>query len=222
MRMPTQFGSQQMLGQFVSALAARGAAPSPRHPASIETATTSFTRFLRMAAPFKSDRLPWTRGLQKVERELPGLPRLRLKKSRFGPHESQKHARAPHPVLIASVLGGKTRFRIRRRVDSSRAASCPMPPTLRMASCEIQLASTDGCPAVQYNPPSGDFHLDILTRLGEAFQFEDLEAERIDLDGLRVSVASPRTLYRMKRNTVRPKDWGDAEALRRRFRLEED
>ena len=77
-------------------------------------------------------------------------------------------------------------------------------------------------PAVQYNPPSGDFHLDILTRLGEAFQFEDLEAERIDLDGLWVSVASPRTLYRMKRNTVRPKDWGDAEALRRRFRLEED
>lgn len=77
-------------------------------------------------------------------------------------------------------------------------------------------------PAVQYIPPEGDFHLDILTRLGEAFRFEDLEAIRIDLGGLSVSVASPRTLFRMKRGTVRPKDWADAEALRRRFHLEEN
>jgi hypothetical protein len=77
-------------------------------------------------------------------------------------------------------------------------------------------------PAVQYIPPTGDFHLDILTRLGEAFRFADLESVRIDLDGQQVWVASPRTLYRMKRGTVRPKDWGDAEALRRRFDLEED
>lgn len=76
-------------------------------------------------------------------------------------------------------------------------------------------------PAVQYNPPEGTFHLDILTRLGEAFRFQDLEAIRIDLDGQLVSVASPRTLYRMKKGTIRPKDWGDAEALRRRFKLEE-
>jgi hypothetical protein len=69
---------------------------------------------------------------------------------------------------------------------------------------------------------TSDFHLDILTRLGEAFQFRDLEVTRIELDGQMVSVASPRTLYRMKRGTVRPKDWGDAEALRRRFELEED
>ena len=82
--------------------------------------------------------------------------------------------------------------------------------------------SPGGLSAVQYNPPSGEFHLDILTRLGEAFQFQDLEAVRIDLDGVPVSVASPQTLYRMKRDTVRPKDRGDAEALRRRFRLEGD
>ena len=31
-------------------------------------------------------------------------------------------------------------------------------------------------PAVQYVPPAGDFHVDILTRLGEAFRFEDLES----------------------------------------------
>ncbi len=77
-------------------------------------------------------------------------------------------------------------------------------------------------PAVQYNPPEGELHLDILTRLGEAFSFQDLEAIRVDLDGQLVSVASPRTLYRMKKGTIRPKDWGDAEALRRRFNLEDE
>jgi hypothetical protein len=77
-------------------------------------------------------------------------------------------------------------------------------------------------PAVQYVPPTGDFHLDILTRLGEAFRFADLEPVRVDLDGQPVWVASPHTLYRMKKGTIRPKDWGDAEMLRRRFKLEED
>ena len=77
-------------------------------------------------------------------------------------------------------------------------------------------------PAVQYVPPEGTFHLDILTRLGEAFRFEDLEAIPIDLEGQLVSVASPKTLYRMKKGTGRPKDWGDAEAQRHRFHLEDD
>ncbi|HXO29875.1 MAG TPA: nucleotidyl transferase AbiEii/AbiGii toxin family protein [Thermoanaerobaculia bacterium] len=77
-------------------------------------------------------------------------------------------------------------------------------------------------PAVQYVPPEGDFHLDILTRLGEAFHFTDLEAVRVDLDGQLVWVASPRTLYRMKKDTVRARDRGDAELLRRRFNLEGD
>ena len=77
-------------------------------------------------------------------------------------------------------------------------------------------------PAVQYVPPDGAFHIDILTRLGEAFRFEDLESERIDFDGLEVSVVTPATLYRMKKGTVRPRDRGDAERLRERFGFEED
>lgn len=77
-------------------------------------------------------------------------------------------------------------------------------------------------PAVQYVPPEGDFHVDILTRLGEAFRFEELESERIDLDGLDVSVVTPATLYRMKKSTVRPQDQGDAERLRERFGFGKD
>jgi hypothetical protein len=77
-------------------------------------------------------------------------------------------------------------------------------------------------PAVQYVPPEGSFYVDILTRLGEAFRYEDIASQRIDFAGLAVNVATPAVLYRMKKSTVRPKDWGDAEALRRRFGLSED
>lgn len=77
-------------------------------------------------------------------------------------------------------------------------------------------------PAVQYVPPAGAFHLDILTRLGEAYAFDQLESERVEFGGLQVSVVTPRTLYRMKKSTVRPQDWGDAARLQQRFGLEDD
>lgn len=76
-------------------------------------------------------------------------------------------------------------------------------------------------PAVQYIPPSGTFHLDLLTRLGNAFSFTDLAVERLPFDGLTVSVVSARTLYLMKRDTVRLKDKADAALLKERFGIEE-
>ena len=76
-------------------------------------------------------------------------------------------------------------------------------------------------PAVQYVPPSGNFHIDVLTRLGELFDFASLESERVDLDGVMVTTVTPATLYRMKKGTVRPKDWGDAQRIARRFGLKE-
>jgi hypothetical protein len=76
-------------------------------------------------------------------------------------------------------------------------------------------------PAVQYVPPSGTFHIDVLTRLGELFDFSSLESERVDFDGVSVSTVTPETLYRMKKGTVRPKDWGDAQRIARRFGLKE-
>ena len=76
-------------------------------------------------------------------------------------------------------------------------------------------------PAIQYVPPHGDFSLDILARLGEAFSFETLESEELLVDGIRIVVATPEMLYRMKKDTVRPQDRVDAAALRQRFNLEE-
>jgi hypothetical protein len=77
-------------------------------------------------------------------------------------------------------------------------------------------------PAVQYVPPEGAFYVDILTRLGEAFRFEGLETQRLPFEGLLVTVVTPRQLYLMKKDTVRPRDRMDAEALRRKFGLPDD
>jgi len=76
-------------------------------------------------------------------------------------------------------------------------------------------------PAVRYYPPSGDLYFDVLTRLGETASFETVDAEIKEVAGVRVSVATPTALYRLKRGTVRPKDWQDAAALRERFQLED-
>ena len=67
----------------------------------------------------------------------------------------------------------------------------------------------------------GAFRIDIVTRLGEAFRFADLELERVPFQDLTVNVVSPRTLFIMKKDTVRPQDRADAEILRRRFNLEQ-
>ncbi|HXZ44885.1 MAG TPA: nucleotidyl transferase AbiEii/AbiGii toxin family protein [archaeon] len=77
-------------------------------------------------------------------------------------------------------------------------------------------------PAIQYVPPAGDFWIDIVARLGEAFRFADIESEDLVVDGVRVRVATPRMLYRMKKNTVRPQDRLDAQILAERFDLREE
>lgn len=76
-------------------------------------------------------------------------------------------------------------------------------------------------PAVQYTPPHGGYSMDILSRLGEAFRFEDIEAEDVMVQGVRARVATPRMLFLMKKDTIRPQDRMDAETIRNRFGLEE-
>ena len=88
-----------------------------------------------------------------------------------------------------------------------------------------QITAEDLCgdyPSIRYGPPEGSLYLDILTRLGEATHFSDLQYEEKVVEGVRVRVATPRTLYRMKRGTVRPIDHADALALRSAFDLEKE
>ncbi len=77
-------------------------------------------------------------------------------------------------------------------------------------------------PAIEYIPPEGNYSIDFLSRLGEAFRYDTIESEDIVLDGIRVHVATPGMLYRMKKDTVRPQDRLDAEILRQHFGLKEE
>jgi hypothetical protein len=77
-------------------------------------------------------------------------------------------------------------------------------------------------PAVRYGPPDIDLFIDFLTRLGEAFSYGTVESQAAELEGVPIRVVTPRQLYAMKRHTVRPKDWGDAAALRQEFSLPEE
>jgi len=87
-----------------------------------------------------------------------------------------------------------------------------------------EISAGDLCgeyPAVRYLPPDG-FGFDILSRLGEAFRFEDLEIEARDYSGVPVKVVTPRTLWRMKKDTSRPSDRFDAAVLAERFGFREE
>jgi len=72
-------------------------------------------------------------------------------------------------------------------------------------------------PAVRYGPPDDSISIDILTKLGEAFLYKDLEAELIEAPNLTVRVATVKTLIRMKKDTVRMQDKADVNALLTRF-----
>jgi hypothetical protein len=87
---------------------------------------------------------------------------------------------------------------------------------------EIQAADLAGeYPVVQYGTPDG-IRIDILSRLGEAFAFDDLRSRAYDYGDVRVVAATPETLYAMKRDTVRLQDKADAERLRRKFGLKDE
>ncbi len=89
--------------------------------------------------------------------------------------------------------------------------------------CIDEITAADLCgdyPAVRYGPPTGSLYLDILNRLGEAVRYEDLEVAVVEIEGVPIRVVAPRSLYAMKKGTVRPLDHVDAEALYRTFRLE--
>jgi hypothetical protein len=87
------------------------------------------------------------------------------------------------------------------------------------------ISANDVCgeyPTIRYGPPGEDFVIDLLSRLGEAFRYEDLESQVIDVEGVKVPIATPRTLYRMKKDTLRPIDHADAATLKEKFRIEDE
>jgi hypothetical protein len=84
---------------------------------------------------------------------------------------------------------------------------------------EITLEELSAYPVIRYGTPDG-FYIDIMTRIGEAAEYEDLKWEEFEYLGTPIRIAVPETLFELKRDTVRPKDKVDAaflsELIRRR------
>lgn len=74
---------------------------------------------------------------------------------------------------------------------------------------------------VRFFPEAADFGIDLVTRIGEAFRFEDLETQTAEFEGVPVVVVSPRSLWEMKRGTLRLQDRADAERIRDHFGFED-
>jgi hypothetical protein len=84
-----------------------------------------------------------------------------------------------------------------------------------------EITSTDlagNYPAIQYVAPDGT-PIDNPSRLGEAFA--DLAATVYSYGDVEMRVATPETLYRMKRDTVRLRDKAEAQVLREKFGLKD-
>lgn len=89
------------------------------------------------------------------------------------------------------------------------------------AIAEIQADDLAGDYAVvRYGTPDG-FAIDLVARIGEMYAFGDIDSESIDVGGVLVRVATPRMLYQMKKDTVRPLDHADAADLKAKFRIED-
>jgi len=87
---------------------------------------------------------------------------------------------------------------------------------------EIQASDLAGDYAVvRYGTPD-DFNVDLVSRIGEAFRFEDVESQVQEFGSVPVRIATPRMLYRMKRDTLRPIDHADAADLKAKFGIEDD
>ncbi len=52
-----------------------------------------------------------------------------------------------------------------------------------------------GYPVVRFSPPGEDSVVDIMVHLSTAFGFDDLQFDTLQLGGVAVRVATPRTLY---------------------------
>jgi predicted nucleotidyltransferase len=74
-------------------------------------------------------------------------------------------------------------------------------------------------PVIRYVPPDDEPPIDLIARLGAVFSYEDVDWQELDVAGVKVRVATPESLYAMKRGTVRPRDSDDARRLARAFGL---
>jgi hypothetical protein len=74
---------------------------------------------------------------------------------------------------------------------------------------EITAEDLESYAVIRYGTPNG-FYIDIMTQLGETFSFQDLEYETIAYGTVKIKIATPETLFKMKNDSLRLQDKADA------------
>lgn len=82
---------------------------------------------------------------------------------------------------------------------------------------EITISELQKYPVIRYGTNLG-FCIDIIISIGEKFSYNDLEFETIELESCKVRIATPKTLYKLKKNTRREIDQLDIKFLKAKIK----
>ena len=74
---------------------------------------------------------------------------------------------------------------------------------------EITYAELQKYSVIRYGTPDG-FYLDIMVRIGEAADYYSIKRENKKIEGVVIQLASAESLFKLKKDTVRPEDKRDA------------
>ena len=74
---------------------------------------------------------------------------------------------------------------------------------------------------IRYGTENG-LYIDILSKIGKMFVYEDIDFEIRTIEGIPVRLATAETLYKMKFDTLRPEDKRDAQFLAELIRNKND
>lgn len=78
---------------------------------------------------------------------------------------------------------------------------------------EITLEELMKYPVIRYGSESG-IVIDIISRIGTKFVFDDLEYDVKEIDGINIKFADLKTLYKLKENTYREIDQLDLKFIK--------
>jgi len=78
---------------------------------------------------------------------------------------------------------------------------------------DITLRDLKEYAVIRYGTPGG-FFIALIGRVGEAADYENIDSEEMSLENVKIKVATAEALYRLKKDSVRPKDQNDALFLK--------
>ncbi len=70
---------------------------------------------------------------------------------------------------------------------------------------------------VRYGTPD-NFYIDVMDRIGEAFSYDDLEFQVVEMDGIQIRIATIETLIKLKKGTIREIDKLDVAMLEEKLK----